>query len=154
MVTRAPVQPAAVTVSPHLRELEESFVSSLGWGLHRNFDQENRFAKQVSEALGLAPEDLAYPECRDVFVAIRDEYLRAEHFTWQAVRRSLWQSGWFEDHSQSRVPSPSRRSRHTIFIDIVCDQFTTVGALPELRRLIEAEAASRRGETFSARGYQ
>jgi hypothetical protein len=129
---------------PHLRELEESFLSSLGWGLHVNYDREERFGRQVSEGLGLAPGDIAYPDLRDLFLAIRDDYLTADAFTWQGTRQKLWQRGWFQEDWK----------RHTTYVDIVCNQFTTVGAIPRLRTLIEQEAALRRGEKHIDGAYE
>ncbi len=119
---------------PPDRDIEETFVSSLGWALHLNGDREDRFALPISAALGIDPAAFHYSEMRDLFLAIRDTYLTDDAFAWPVVKKVLWDAGWFEG-----------QIRWTLFLDVVTNQFMTIGALPALRTRIEAEAKPRQG---------
>lgn len=129
--------PAAPDIPPHVRDFEECFVSSLGWGLHLNLDHDGRFDSPISTALGLDPAAFHYTELRELFLAIRDTYLADDVFTWPAVKRALWRSGWFSGGLGNM--------RWTVFLDIVTNRFMTVSALAQLRQDIEAQAPARTG---------
>jgi hypothetical protein len=130
-----PAEPVA-DIPPYVRDYEEMFVSSLGWALHLNGDRDGRFDLAISTALGIDPSAFRYSELRELFVAIRDTYLSDDAFTWPAVRKSLWRSGWFTGGLGGM--------RWTVFLDIVTNRFTTVSALPSIRESIEEHAAGER----------
>jgi hypothetical protein len=92
----------------------------------------------VSDGLGLDSASIANVDLREIYEAIRNHFLDTEAFTWQAVRLALVAQGWFGDWGTSFATT-----RQTHFVDVVCNQFTTVGAIPALRRLIEREAEKR-----------
>lgn len=121
-----------------VRELEETFVSCVGWGLVKSVDSYDRWMPYVSAGLGLDPACIANVDVREIYEAIRTHWLDTEAFSWQAVRLSLVAQGWFGTWGTSFATA-----RHTRYVDIVCNQFTTVGAIPSLRRLIETEAEKR-----------
>lgn len=123
---------------PAIRELEETFVSCLGWGLVKSVDNYDRWMPYVSEGLGLDPSCIFNVDVRELFEAIRIHYLDTEAFSWQAVRLTLRDQGWF-----GTPGTTFGNKRHMGFVDIVCSQFTTVGSIPALRRLVEKEAEKR-----------
>jgi hypothetical protein len=144
-----PVKSGAA-LDPHIRELEETFVSCLGWGLVKSVDNYDRWMPYVSAGLGLDPSCIVNVDLREIYEAIRTHYLDTESFTWQAVRLSLVAQGWFGEWGTSYASK-----RHTAYVDVVCNQFTTVGAIPSLRKLIEAEAEKRGGAKIAnQRGYR
>lgn len=136
-------------VDPHIRELEETFVSCLGWGLTKCVDNYDRWITPVSAGLGLDPACIVNVDLRDIYEAIRTHYLDTEAFSWQAVRSTLIAQGWFGTWGTSYATR-----RHTAYVDVVCNQFTTVGAIPSLRKMIEAEAEKRSGPRAPRGGYE
>lgn len=123
VVRKLPAEPA---IPPHVRDNEEAFLSSLGWGLQFASEAPGRWERETFEGLGLEPAKFVYPDLRTIFVAMRDLYLEAEGFNWIPLRTRLWRDGL--------------RDEYEAVVDIALDRFSTVGAIRHYRRAIEAHA--------------
>jgi hypothetical protein len=132
-----PGQPPDPAIPPYVRENEEAFLSSLGWGLQFNDNTPGLWEREVTDGLGLEPSKIVYSDLRTIFVAMRDLFLDHEGFNWVPLRAQLWR----DDH----------RDEWSLVADIMTNRFSTVGAVRHYRREIEAYAA---GAGLGSRGWR